>query len=754
MKNFVKDVCVDVFRMGLSVVSNSYAIVLLSVFLAVVPAEAQQVNERMRSTFARAEMLYRTAEPDHAIEPLTDVIEALLSSAMSGDIDGEGQALLVRSLAYRADALIFAGERDVAEADLEQLLTLYPRVSIEGFRLSDVGADRFQRAEARLVGTLTLSATPLSARIFVDGEQLPEGITSYDLLAGTHFIEASLPGFTRQVEEVEIRADRANEVEIALERISAVVRLMTRPVGATVLIDGKVVGETSGMPPRDWVPTGDAARYPRGEFSSVMEVEGLMPGRHEVEVILDGHRTFSAPLTIPDLADYQVESIIMTANLGLVLLRDLTSDSEVWVDGRRTQPEAPLRSGDEGTLNSNAYRLSLEPGEYRITVSRADAGVFEEMVTVADRRSVALSVRLRPGLTFLGVVGSDRLGAETLENTLRGSFTELNYWAFLDRTDDAEGILQRTGATEDRLRAAVKEGTNSPSSFDWQRLQTTVSRELPGSIFVLGVLDDSEFAADADLWIWPSAPGPAVAERVRVSLADRDMLEALSTSLSGTMTFERSWTGIDLIDSGIAMSPVVAVVVPNGPAAEAGVRAGDQLVTVAGNKVATAEGAANWFATFPPSSMVALGMAGPNGERTVELRMGATPTVVNPSEGDRFYSVVWAMSAAAAGRRDVAVPSWLVGLNQAAVFLHVSDWEAAVQMLTNLQAPEATGVGYGLAQYWLGVALSEIGDLDGARAAFERSLSQPGARYLTNDGLFLTPMVRARLLALGSTSNR
>ena len=108
MRNFVEDVCLDVFRMGLSVVSNSYAFVLLSVFLAAVPAEAQQVDERMRSTFARAEMLYRTAEPDQAIEPLTDVIQALLSNAMSGDIDDEGQALLVRSLAYRADALILS----------------------------------------------------------------------------------------------------------------------------------------------------------------------------------------------------------------------------------------------------------------------------------------------------------------------------------------------------------------------------------------------------------------------------------------------------------------------------------------------------------------------------------------------------------------------------------------------------------------------------------------------------------------------
>ena len=74
-----------------------------------------------------------------------------------------------------------------------------------------------------------------------------------------------------------------------------------------------------------------------------MEVEGLMPGRHDVEVVLDGYRTFSAPITFFGLADYDVGSIIMSANLGLVLLRDLAPEAEVWVDGRRAQPEAPSR---------------------------------------------------------------------------------------------------------------------------------------------------------------------------------------------------------------------------------------------------------------------------------------------------------------------------------------------------------------------------------------------------------------------------
>ncbi len=242
--------------------------------------------------------------------------------------------------------------------------------------------------------------------------------------------------------------------------------------------------------------------------------------------------------------------------------------------------------------------------------------------------------------------------------------------------------------------------------MDWERLQTTVSRELPGSIFVLGVLDDDELAASADLWVWPSAPGPAVAERVRLSLADSDALESVAAALSEAMTFQRSWTGMGLIASGMATTPVVAVVAPNGPAAAAGVRVGDQLVTVAGNNVATVAGSAAWFATFPPGSIVALGLSGPDGERTVELRMESTPIVVGTAEPDRFYSVVWGMTAAAVGRLDAAVPSWLAELNQAAVLLHARDWEAAARLLAGIQAPEGAGVGEGLVQYWLGVALS------------------------------------------------
>jgi hypothetical protein len=171
---------------------------------------------------------------------------------------------------------------------------------------------------------------------------------------------------------------------------------------------------------------------------------------------------------------------------------------------------------------------------------------------------------------------------------------------------------------------------------------------------------------------------------------------------------------------------------------------GELLHGVAGNEVATAATARAWFDTFAPGSVVAVSL-GAGGERTVELRMATTPAVVAPNEPDRLYTVVWGMTAAAVGRMDAQVPTWLAQLNQAAVLLHARHWQGAAELLRTVQAPAGAGLGQGLVQYWLGVALAELGETEAARAAFEQALQHEGARYLSDDGPWLAPMVRARL---------
>ncbi len=713
-------------------------------------APGQQVNERLRSEFGRADLLYRSADPEQAFGPLSRVILALEPAAERDDLDEEGRSLLIRSLSYRADINLVQGNRGAADADFERILRLYPRVTLDSFWLSDAAMDRFERARNNLIGTITLAVQPHNARLHIDGVQIPPGTTAFDVLAGDHVVGAFLPGFTQGYEEVSVRASRAADVTLTLHRVSAVVKLRTRPAGATVIVDGRVVGETGGVASRDWAPTGEAARYPRREFSSEIAIEGLMPGHHEVEVFLDGYRSFSAPLEVPDLADYLVGPVVLSRSLGIVILRDLSPEAEVWVDGRRTQPELSPRSAeDTGTPASNAYRLSLPPGQYRVTVSQGDAGVFEESVTLADRRNVTLTVRLRPGLSFLGVIGEDRLGAAALEETMTSAFADLGYWAFLDRSDEAPRILQRAGATAPGLRAAATPG--SPSArIDWERVQSITSRELPGSVFVLGVLGAEELASEADLWVWPAAPGPPIPERVRVSLTNSSELEALARRLSSELSFTASWLGAELIDSMVVGAPVVAAVVPGSPAEDAGLQVGDQIMTVAGNSVGNVANAHDWFSTFNPGSTISIGLRGVDGNRTVEARLAAGPLIVAPSDPDLLFSVVWGMAAAGVGRMDTSVPSWAAELNQISVLMRAQEWDAAVRLLRNVQAPRGAGVGQGLVDYWLGVALHELGDDGGARSAFERVLAQPEARYLSNDGLFLAPMARARLFELSS----
>lgn len=716
--------------------------------------EAQQVDERLRTLFARAESLFRSVDLEQAFLPLSQVISALEPAAEQDRLDAEGRILLIRSRAYRADVNLQQGERDDADGDLEQLIRFDPRVSLDEFQLSDGVMDRFRRAQERLLGTLTFVLAPLSARVRVDGEPAPEGVTVFTVLAGDHFVEASLPGFTRPYEEVSVRAGRNADVTMTLHRISAVVKLLTRPPGASVMIDGIVVGETSGVAPRDWTPRGEAARYPHQEFSGELVIENLMPGEHEVEVFLEGYRSFRAPLAIPDLGDYHVGGVVLTRNLGLVLLRDLPPDADVWVDGRRAQPEPPSRASAEESgeeLASTAYRLALPPGQYRITVSEPGAGVFEERVVVADRRNQAVSIRLRPGLTFLGVVGGDRLGSEQMKTAVSESFADTVYWAFLDRGEEAARVLQRAGVTADRLRSAAAGDAARAQRIDWSRVQSILGRELPGSIFLLGVLASGDLATEGDLWILPGAPGPPVPERVRVSLADRSDIESTAARLSDEMVFSAGWLGVELIDSAAASAPVVVGVAPDGPADRARVRVGDELVTVAGNSAGTAANARDWLAAFPAGSTVALELRSADGTRTVDVRMATTPVIVWPADPDRLFSIVWGRATAAVGRLDAPIASWVAELNQAAVLLHVRDWEGASRLVREIQAPSGPGVGQGLVDYWLGIALAELGDTDGARAAFERVLADPEARYLRNDGPYLGPKARARLYLLDSS---
>ena len=236
------------------------------------------------------------------------------------------------------------------------------------------------------------------------------------------------------------------------------------------------------------MPSGDAAIYPRSEFSAELVVDNLQPGVHFIEVALDAYRPMRYDLRVSDLADYRAR-IMLTPTAGIVVLEGLPADAVVTVDG---VPETPQFSGAGGSP-----RLTLSPGEHVIEVSQGTGGVFAGEVTLADQQTEVLQIVLRPGLVLLGVLGGDERGVRDLSAVLADRLAAFADWALLDRTY-ATGVVESVGLTTDTLRGAA----DAPiDTIDWAAVQAAVDRETPGSVYMLGVLDDDLVATYADLWI-------------------------------------------------------------------------------------------------------------------------------------------------------------------------------------------------------------------------------------------------------------
>lgn len=86
----------------------------------------------------------------------------------------------------------------------------------------------------------------------------------------------------------------------------------------------------------------------------------------------------------------------------------------------------------------------------------------------------------------------------------------------------------------------------------------------------------------------------------------------------------RAWLGVDLRTiSGVGV--VVASATPGGPAAKAGVQAGDVITGVDGRRAATVDDIANALAAERPGQRIELELNGPNGARSATVTLGELP---------------------------------------------------------------------------------------------------------------------------------
>ncbi|HVS16234.1 MAG TPA: PEGA domain-containing protein [Thermoanaerobaculia bacterium] len=712
-----------------------------------IEVESSPIPESVRQTYDQAMALFATVDQADSIPLLTQVIAELEPLVGIGGV--EVTALLAESLSHRAAAEFNFGNNDQARADLVRLIELDSGFSLDAETASRKLVELFEETRRERVGEVQMLLEPADATVRLDGEPLPNAAGQHALLADTYVVRVERPGYAPVDTELEVVAGELTTFEQTLERTSAVLSLRTRPTAARVTVDGVLRGETAGQAPPDFVPSGAAARYPASDFSAALQIGDLSPGAHRIEVTRPGFRTFRSELEIDRLDDFTLPPVLLEREAGTLALGSLPSDAEVALDGRAMRPTR----GDDGSS-----QLVVSPGSYVVTVTRSTGDFFETVVDIADGELETVAVELRPALILLGVLGGDDVGAKRLSQQIVDVIGMAGHWSPLDRSTPATPLLAELGldvATLRRLAGRGEAGT-SPS-VDWGAVQSAIAEQLRGGVYLLGVLSDDLLATEADLWIWPTPPGPPLPELRTIPLDGSEALTRLAAGFAPILRRNRPVLGALTFDSAAGEGPVVAHLTTGGPAERAGLSVGDQITALAGAPIFSSSQLEEQLLELESGETVKVEVRGPGGNRSVDLVVGGSLDVLRFNNPDVVYPAAAARLAAELSQAS-DWPRWVLLVNQAALQLRSGDAESAVRTLRSIDAGAIptgrAGLGQGAVDYLLGLALTAAGPryADLAKEAFQRAAETGAGRLNHDDGPFVAPRALAHLGMLGTAA--
>ncbi len=714
---------------------------------AVIVDEATGLDGELEQLYREAEAVFRSSQQPRSVPLFTDVLRRIEQLAAARELEPWERRLLMSSLFHRAEARFNLGENADAETDLRSLLEVDPAFEVDAASVSPKLARLLESLRSDMVGYVELRLEPADAEVRFDGQALTRvpGLP-VAVLAGPHDLEVERAGFTPVSRQILVEPGTSLTLDLDMERVSAVVQVMTRPPGATVSIDGRPVGTTGGTAPPDLLLRGDAARFPPEEFSAVLSIQDLQVGDHTLEIRKDGYRVQRGRVVVEELIDLSLAPVILEKAVGTLVLSGMWKGAELAIDGKKH-----VVGGPEGGL----LRVELSPGEHTVVVSRGTVGRFQKSFAIEDLGTLELTVRLRPSLTLLGVLGGDTVAGEALVRGLTDSFEGLEEWAVTDCIDAGPELLAELGIGTQMLRREADAAPGEGALPDWQPVQSLADGRCPGSVYLLAVLSDDLYAAHADLWMWSAAPGPHRPERRRVALEGSGDVEEVVSAFSVPLKVTVPWLGAQLVESEAVDAPVVTSVTAVGPAAEAGLMVGDRISMIDGSKVSTTSEALTRLEGLEPGSIVNLEVQAKGGVRTLSLEVGSSAAVISLEDPGLLSSVVSARMASALTQTELPAPEWVLRLNQAAILLRGGVWREAVTVLRTIRAPVGPGLGQAAVDYWLGVALLAVDPTtygESARGALVRAMEVPEARLYHNDGPLVAPRARARLDELGGSN--
>lgn len=707
------------------------ALLLLAPAVAVAQVlEEQDLQEP--DIWARVKPLFAAAaEKFNSIDQLESVglLERFLDTVAENrafEEPSEDIVMLVReALFMKAQAGFNVGSEGV-EADLRGILEIDPAFVMDRGLVSPKLVDLFDDIQRKSVGRVDVRVEPVEASV-TSGRFRADDNGLLRLPIGLRTLRIERPGYTAQDLEIEVNADDTIAVDVSLERSAAVLTIFSRQPDVDIYIDNLFRGTTA----------------PNDDRTNRIVLADLQVGRHTLEARKGGYRSYQSIADIQELIDYEPVRIELQRKAGTVLLQGYPAGTVIRVNDKIVPPE--YNGGSDP-------HLTLDPGDYRLSLTHPSLGRFETEVRIADLEELNVTVKLRPALALVGILGTDETGAETLRRNLSSRLADLDRWSLVDRSHMGESILSQAQVTIEALRSYSQ--TQQRTSIDWSALQRAADEQASASLYILAVLSSDFLVETAEIFIFPRGGLPSLPDHFTLSI-DGGMEGDEISALDGSILASRPSVGATIVDSAVNGRPVVIQVNEVGTAARAGLQPGDEILSLEQTEILSVaqlrrELAGRIESHAKTGLPIELSVLSAGQRRVVRLAIELSPRILSLRETEILYSAAATELAREATSTDREVPKWLVDLNQAVVFLRGKDLKGATDLLLGLERSTDSPLGFGMANYFLGLAARAAGPefTENARSFLTRAAETTDARLYYEEGPFVSPRAKARLLDL------
>ena len=181
-------------------------------------------------------------------------------------------------------------------------------------------------------GYLNIKSKPSGAIIFINDEEAgPAPKTITKLLPGTYKIEVKMDGYKSCCENVEVNADKQNQLDAVLQILTGSLNIKSEPSNAAIIVDGNEVGNTPA------------------------NIADIVPGKHLVEISMEGYENWSESVEVSPDKENQITAVLQQLT-GSLNIKSKPSNATIIVDGNEV-----------GNTPSNI--TDILPGKHLVKIS-------------------------------------------------------------------------------------------------------------------------------------------------------------------------------------------------------------------------------------------------------------------------------------------------------------------------------------------------------------------------------------------------